>query len=193
MFTPVVLCLLLCAEFVARVVLEIRERRATQLHGGLFTLFRIVPLLNDLFPLPENRRSPAETLFAKKHEEGHAKEHHSVLRNLLKLAFAMVAIWFLATLLVRYAMPFWQAVLWLHLAAVPFRIFFHFYCWGQEYEADRFACEKTDKKVARAALRELAECEIPYTPLFALVYREHPTAVLRGRRLLNKNVGPRGK
>ena len=43
-----------------------------------------------------------------------------------------------------------------------------------------------DKKLAKNSLRELIRCEYPHTPLFALVYREHPTAVLRKERLLNR-------
>jgi Zn-dependent protease with chaperone function len=81
-----------------------------------------------------------------------------------------------------------EAVLWLHFVAIPFRTFFHFYCWNQEYECDRYALEKTDKKVAKLAMQELARCEIPHTALFSLIYREHPTVALRSKRILNKPI-----
>ena len=149
-------------EFILRVVIELREARAVQQRVSVFTLMRLLPLINDFVPLPENREP------------------------LVKVAFALVAIWFLAALMIRWQMQFWEAVLWLHVVAIPFRIFFHFYCWNQEYEADRYALEKTDKKLAKNNLRELIRCEYPHTPLFALIYREHPTAVLRKERLLNR-------
>ena len=71
---------------------------------------------------------------------------------------------------------------------MPVRLLFHWYCWSQEYEADRTAFDKVGKKLARDAMRNLAACEIPYTPLFALTYREHPTVALRSQRLLNKQI-----
>ena len=51
-----ILALLLAIEFVARLVLEIRERRLTQMRGGIFAVLRLIPLLNDIVPLPENRK-----------------------------------------------------------------------------------------------------------------------------------------
>lgn len=177
---------LLCVEFILRVVLEVHECRAVQCRFNAFTVMRLFPLVNDVVPLPENRESPQIGKFVEMHEEGHNKLHHALLRNLVKFAFALVAIWFLAAMMVRWQAAFWEAVLWLHVVAIPFRMFFHFYCWNQEYEADRYALEKTDKKIAKHALQELLRCEYPHTPLFALVYREHPTAVLRKSRLLNK-------
>ena len=182
------LILLLCLEVFLRTLLEIRERRLTQLRGGVFAILRVIPLLNDIVPLPENRNEVSESKFVKLHEEGHKVLHHDILRNLMKVAFWMVAVWFMAAMMVRWNVSFIEAVLWLHLAAIPFRMLFHFYCWSQEYECDRYALEKSDKTVAKAALRERAACEIPYTALFALVYREHPTAVLRSQRLLKKAV-----
>ena len=178
------LILLLCLEVFLRIVLEVRERRLTQLRGGVFAVLRVIPLVNDIVPLPENRNEAPESKFVKLHEEGHKVLHHAVLRNLMKVAFWMVAVWFMTAMMVRWNVSFIEAVLWLHLAAIPFRMLFHFYCWSQEYECDRYALEKSDKKVAKAALRELAACEIPYTALFALVYREHPTAALRSEKIL---------
>lgn len=178
------LVILLCAEFVVRLVLEIRECRMVQCRFDVFTVMRLVPLVNDLVPLPENREQPTVGRFVEMHEQAHAKLHHAVLRNLVKVAFALCAIWFMAALMVRWEQSFVEAVLWLHLVAIPFRIFFHFYCWNQEYESDRYALEMTDRKVAKRALQELACCEYPHTVLFSLIYREHPTAVLRKKRLL---------
>ena len=183
------LWILLCVEFLLRIALEIRECRAVSCRVDAFTVMRLVPLLNDIVPLPENREEPPQSAFVKFHEEGHKALHHAVLRNLVKVAFLLCAVWFLAGLMVRMNFPFWQAVLWLHLAAIPFRAFFHFYCWNQEYECDRYALSKTDRKVARAAMRDLAVCEIPHTALFSLIYREHPTVALRSAKILKKKVG----
>ena len=180
------LYVLLCIELIARVVVEIRERRATQLRGGVFAVLRVIPLINDIVPLPENRKDPPTNAFVEMHERGHQKARHAILRNLTKVILAMIAIWFLATQLIRSGMPLWMGVLWLHLVAIPFRVGFHWYCWGQEYEADMYAFKELGKTKSKAALRELGECEIPYTKMFALLYREHPTAELRLKKLLNK-------
>ena len=183
-----ILVSLLVVEFVARLVLEIRERRLTQMRGGFFAVLRLIPLVNDIVPLPENRKEPVESEFVKKHEEGHRELRHGILRNLAKVVLLLLAVWLFAFLLASHGMSLVQAVLWLHLAAIPFRIIFHLYCWHQEYEADRYAFEKLGKKVAKAAMRDLAECEIPYTKLFAVVYREHPTVAIRSQKILNKEI-----
>lgn len=179
---------LLAVEFAARLVLEIRERRLTQMRGGLFAVLRLIPLLNDIVPLPENRKDPAENEFVKKHEEGHANLRHGILRNLAKVALLLLAVWFFAFLLASHGMSLVESILWLHLAAIPFRTIFHLYCWHQEYEADRYAFDKLGKKVAKAAMRNLAESEIPYTKLFAVIYREHPTIAIRSQKILNKEI-----
>ena len=183
-----ILVLLLVVEFVARLVLEIRERRLTQVRGGLFAVLRLIPLVNDIVPLPENRKEPVESEFVKKHEEGHKELRHGILRNLAKIALLLLAVWLFAFLLASHGMSLVQAVLWLHLAAIPFRILFHLYCWHQEYEADRYAFDKLGNKGAKAAMRDLAECEIPYTKIFAVVYREHPTVAIRSQKILNKEI-----
>ena len=182
------LYILLCLEVVLRTLVEIRERRLTQLRGGVFAVLRLIPLVNDIVPLPENRSEVHESKFVKLHEEGHKVLHHAVLRNLMKIAFWMVAVWFMAAMMVRWNASFIEAVLWLHLAAIPFRTLFHLYCWHQEYEADRYAFDKLGKKVAKAAMRNLAESEIPYTKLFAVIYREHPTVAIRSQKILNKEI-----
>lgn len=190
---------LLGIEFVLRLCVEIRERRITQLRGGVFAVLRLILLVNDIVPLPESRAvaegaGSTETAgstgnaFEKMHEQGHKFHHHAILRNLFKIILLLLAVWLLVGLPVRTGMPLWQAVLWLHLAAVPFRVIFHLYCWNQEYEADRYAFDKTDRKVAKHAMRALAETEIPYTKLFAVLYREHPTASSRSYRLLHKEI-----
>lgn len=183
-----ILVLLLALEFVARLVLEIRERRLTQMRGGIFAVLRLIPLLNDIVPLPENRKDPAENEFVKKHEEGHKELRHSILRNLAKVAMLLLAVWLFAFLMSSSTYGLLESVLWLHLAAIPFRIVFHLYCWHQEYEADQYAFDKLGKKVAKAAMRNLAESEIPYTKLFAVVYREHPTVAIRSQKILNKEI-----
>ena len=80
------LYILLCLEIVLRAVIEVRERRLTQLRGGVFAVLRLIPLVNDIAPLPENRKEPQKSLFVEKHEEGHRILHHSILRNLMKVA-----------------------------------------------------------------------------------------------------------
>ena len=171
----ILLYILLGLEVVLRVLLEVRERRLTQVRGGVFAVLRLVPLLNDIVPLPESRKAPAASAFVEKHEEGHKSLHHGILRSVTKIIFLIVAVWFLAAMLSRFGLTIYESVLWLHLAAIPLRMIFHLYCWNQEYEA------KT-----KEAMRDLVASEIPYTKLFAVVYREHPTATLRQRRLFAK-------
>ena len=178
----------LALEFAGRLALEIRERRLTQTRGGIFAVLRLIPLVNDIVPLPENRKEPTEDEFVRKHEEGHAELRHGILRNLAKIALLLLAVWLFAFQLASREMSLIEAVLWLHLAAIPFRTVFHLYCWHQEYEADRYAFDKLGKKMAKAAMRNLAESEIPYTKLFAVIYREHPTVAIRSQKILNKEI-----
>ena len=159
------LYILLCLEIALRVAIEVRERRLTQLRGGVFAVLRLIPLVNDIVPLPENRREPQKSQFVEKHEEGHRVLRHSILRNLMKVAFLMVAVWFLAAKVTR-----WNSSL---------------------FEADAYAFKEVGKQKAKAAMQELAECEIPYTKFFASIYREHPTVALRSQRMLKKVVGGR--
>ncbi len=180
--------ILLALEFAGRLALEIRERRLTQTRGGIFAVLRLIPLVNDIVPLPENRKEPTEDEFVRKHEEGHAELRHGILRNLAKIALLLLAVWLFAFLLASREMSLIEAVLWLHLAAIPFRTVFHLYCWHQEYEADRYAFDKLGKKMTKAAMRNLAESEIPYTKLFAVIYREHPTVAIRSQKILNKEI-----
>ena len=184
----VILVAALVIEVMARLALEIRERRLSQLRGGVFAVLRLIPLVNDIVPLPENRREPTENEFVRKHEEGHSELRHDILRNLAKVVLLLLAVWLFAFLLASRGMSLVEAVLWLHLAAIPFRTVFHLYCWHQEYEADRYAFEKLGKKVAKAAMRDLAVSEIPYTKLFAVIYREHPTVAIRSQKILNKEI-----
>ena len=57
------LIVLLCLEVAVRVMIEIRERRLSQFRGGLLSVMRIIPLVNDIVPLPENRCEPENNLF----------------------------------------------------------------------------------------------------------------------------------
>ena len=93
------LYILLCLEIVLRAVIEVRERRLTQLRGGVFAVLRLIPLVNDIAPLPENRKEPQKSLFVEKHEEAHKVLHHAILRNLMKFAFFMCAVWFMAAMM----------------------------------------------------------------------------------------------
>ena len=177
------LTILLLGEFAVRIFLEVREMRLTGIRFGVFSILRLLPLVNDLAPLPEKRGCIPEDSFVKMHEAGHERLRHAILRNLFKVILMMLAVWFLATLLVRFSMPIPEAVLYLHLVAIPVRLVFHFYCWNQEFEADRFALDSLGRKVARNAMRTLRTNEYPYTPFFAIFYREHPPAILRERHL----------
>lgn len=181
----ILLFILLGLEFLGRLVLEVREKRLTQSMGGpaLFAVFRLIPLLNDIIPFPESRREPEENLFVKYHEQGHDILRHSILRNLVKVIFLMLAVGLILFLLNTQLLPPWQCLLWLHLAAIPGRVVFHWYCFNQEYEADAYAFKQLGKTRARAAMEELIKCEYAHTPLFALFYREHPTARSRHQRL----------
>ena len=105
---------LFVAEFVLRLALEIRERRATMLRGGIFSVLRLIPLVNDIVPLPESRKEVPESEFVCKHEEGHRHFRHSVLRNIYKVAMLLVSVWVLAAMLVRGGLPLWQAILSLY-------------------------------------------------------------------------------
>ena len=110
------LYILLCLEIALRVAIEIRERRLTQLRGGVFAVLRLIPLVNDIVPLPENRREPLENEFVKLHEEGHASLRHGILRNLAKVALLLLAVWLLAFLFASRGLSLIEAILWLHNA-----------------------------------------------------------------------------
>ena len=49
-FSVMLLYILLCIEIVLRAAIEIRERRLTQLRGGVFAVLRLIPLINDIVP-----------------------------------------------------------------------------------------------------------------------------------------------
>lgn len=87
----VILVAALVIEVMARLALEIRERRLSQLRGGVFAVLRLIPLVNDIVPLPENRREPTENEFVRKHEEGHSELRHGILRNLAKVVLLLLA------------------------------------------------------------------------------------------------------
>ena len=177
------LFIFLIGEVLARIALEVREARITQRKGGIFAFLRLIPLVNDLTPLPENRREPTEGQFVKLHEEGHKMLHHGLLRNVYKVALLLMSLGVISFAILKMEASLWESFVWLHLVAFPGRIIFHIFCWNQEYEADRYAYGKLDRKIVRNALRELSLCEYPHTKLFALVYREHPTANLRKQKL----------
>lgn len=182
----VALWILLLAEVVARAFLEVREARLTQMSGGIFAVLRVIPLVNDIVPLPESRKEPQTGNFVKLHEEAHKVYRHGILRNLFKVTAMMLAMGLLALLMGRYEFSLWVSILWLHVVAIPGRVLFHFYCWNQEFECDKYAMDATDKRVTKNALRELALCEIPHSALFSLIYREHPSVALRKKRLLGR-------
>lgn len=167
-------------------IVEIREARFIGRNVGVFAFLRMIPILNDFAPFPEGRRNPQKTKFECEHEEGHKVFYHSVLRNLQKFIFLILAVGFLSYLLNRENFSLWQSILWLHLVAIPFRVFFHFYCWRQEFEADAYAYHKVGKQNSKWMINELVASEIPHTHFFALLYREHPMAILRRKQLSKK-------
>ena len=103
----VLLLVLLALEILARVCLEVRERRATQLRGGLFAVLRMIPLINDIVPLPEGSSNCTGSAalgaeFVEEHEKAHKALHHGILRNLLKVILLSLAV---GLLLLSYVAP----------------------------------------------------------------------------------------
>lgn len=79
-----------------------------------------------------------------------------------------------------------EIVILFHLALFILQIPYHYYVWQQEFEADAYASKKTSITQAKKQLRLLVDEEIPYSPLFALLYREHPPATQRLKKVLEK-------
>ena len=42
--------------------------------------------------------------------------------------------------------------------------------------------------IAEQIRAAIAESEIPYTKMFAVIYREHPTVAIRSQKILNKEI-----
>lgn len=174
----------LVLEIAFRVFIEIREVR---LGGALdsFAFSRCIPIINDLLPSEANPnlRAVSQGAFVRAHEKAHKDLHHSILCYTFKIVCAFCLILFLT-----FAMRFWELnwfeLLFLfHIFITISRLIFHVICFIEEYEADSFAVEKVHKAVALRALDRLIVEEYPRSPLFAFIYRSHPTAKMRKQRI----------
>lgn len=180
------LIILLGLEFLFRVVLEIREARLFS-RKNRFALIRVIPFLNDFVPFPENtHQEEKNNPFISFHEEAHQKHRHTLSRLLLKGVFFFICILGLFYVLDQWKVSLIEIVILFHLALFILQIPYHYYIWQQEFEADEYATRKTSPTQAKKQLRLLVGEEIHYSPLFALLYREHPPATQRLKKVLEK-------
>ena len=180
------LIILLGLEFLFRVVLEIREARLFS-RKNRFALIRVIPFLNDFVPFPENTHQVEKNNpFISFHEEAHQKHRHTLSRLLLKGVFFFICILGLFYVLDQWKVSLIEIVILFHLALFILQIPYHYYIWQQEFEADEYATRKTSPTQAKKQLRLLVGEEIHYSPLFALLYREHPPATQRPKKVLEK-------
>lgn len=176
-----ILYAVLALEVLLRSVLEVHEKR---LFGKMIPLWlcRIVPILNDFAPYPENPPGEPNKKFVDAHEAAHKKLHHALLRNLCKLCFFILLVLAILVMLGSWRIPLWQIVLWAHVILAVVRPLYHRLCWSQEYEADKLAAQAVGAAAAKRELERLQRAERQVSPFFALAYREHPPAY--GRRSL---------
>ena len=180
------LIILLGLEFLFRVVLEIREARLFS-RKNRFALIRVIPFLNDFVPFPENtHQEEKNNPFISFHEEAHQKHRHTLSRLLLDGVFFFICILGLFYVLDQWKVSLIEIVILFHLALFILQIPYHYYIWQQEFEADEYATRKTSPTQAKKQLRLLVGEEIHYSPLFALLYREHPPATQRLKKVLEK-------
>lgn len=180
------LIILLGLEFLFRVVLEIREARLFS-RKNRFALIRVIPFLNDFVPFPENtHQEEKNNPFISFHEEAHQKHRHTLSRLLLKGVFFFICILGLFYVLDQWKVSLIEIVILFHLALFILQMPYHYYVWQQEFEADEYATRKTSPTQAKKQLRLLVGEEIHYSPLFALLYREHPPATQRLKKVLEK-------
>lgn len=183
-----VLFALLALEVLLRVLLEVREARALGGKPDRFAVFRVVPIVNDIFPAEANPvRRKSGGAFEAAHERAHKKEHHKIVRVLFLCGCGLFCALALVAAGEELRFNLFERLVLFHLMLSVSRIFFHFVCFAEEYEADAIAVRKVQKGVARRALEILAAEEFPRTPLFALVYRKHPTAAMRIEKVLGKH------
>ncbi len=179
-----ILLALLVTEVALRVFLEIREARATSGKMDRFALFRIVPIVNDLFPAEANlEKSPTGGAFEFAHEKAHREERHAIARFAFQIGFALFCALSIGAAGTQLGLGLVELLVLFHLLFAVSRVFFHALCFAEEYEADAIAAKRVQYGVARRALESLAASEYPRTPLFALVYRKHPTAGMRLKKI----------
>ena len=173
-------------EFVLRVLLELREARWGAGRFDRFSPVRVIPVLNDLFPAEANFSENDGGAFALAHEKAHRELHHGFLRRAFLVAGLLTVLIFLGVAGFYLRFNLFELLLLFHLIFAGGRLVFHALCFTEEYEADALAVKRVQRGVALRALDALAVREFPRTPLFAFVYRTHPTAVMRRARILAK-------
>jgi len=173
----------LLLEFVLRLFLEIREVRLTHGCFDRFTVFRILPVVNDVFPAEANFTNDRQGAFVNAHEKAHQELHHGFVRRSLQLGFALFTALSLGVAGVCLRFNLIELLLLFHLIFALSKIAFHVVCFTEEYEADFWAAKRVQRGVATRALETLLVKEFPRTPLFAYVYRTHPTAQMRLDRI----------
>lgn len=180
-------------EVALRILLEIREARAANGKMDRFAFLRIVPIVNDIFPAEANfEKKRKGGAFESAHEKAHRKEHHAFVRFAFQIGFAMFCALSLGTAGIQLDFGLFELLILFHLLFAVSRIFFHALCFAEEYEADAIATKHVQHGVAKRALEALATSEYPRTALFALVYRSHPTARMRLRKIMETRKNRHG-
>ena len=180
-------------EVALRILLEIREARAANGKMDRFAFLRIVPIVNDIFPAEANfEKKRKGGAFESAHEKAHRKEHHAFVRFAFQIGFAMFCALSLGTAGIQLDFGLFELLFLFHLLFAVSRIFFHALCFAEEYEAYAIATKNVQHGVAKRALEALATSEYPRTALFALVYRSHPTARMRLRKIMETRKNRHG-
>ncbi|MBP5248095.1 MAG: M48 family metalloprotease [Fibrobacter sp.] len=174
----------LLLEFGLRLGLEIREARMVHGKFDRFTAFRILPVVNDVFPAEANFTSDNGGAFVNAHEKAHGELHHGFVRRSLQFGFALFCALSLGAAGVYLRFNLLELLLLFHLIFAVAKIGYHMVCFTEEYEADFLAAKRVQRGVATRALEALLVKEFPRTPLFAYVYRTHPTAQMRLDRIV---------
>ncbi len=188
-----ILAALVVTEVALRILLEIREARMTSGKMDRFSLFRIVPIANDIFPAEANlEKVHTGGAFESAHEKAHREEHHAFARFAFQIGFALFCALSIGAAGIQLGLGLFELLVLFHLLFAASRIFFHALCFAEEYEADAIAAKRVQYGVAKRALEALVASEYPRTPLFALVYRKHPTAGMRLKKIRESRKNKRG-
>lgn len=182
-FAEWILIAALFLELALRLALEIREVRIVHGRFDRFTVFRVLPVVNDVFPAEANFTNDRQGAFVSAHEKAHAELHHGFVRRSLQFGFALFCTLTLGAAGVYLRFNLLELLLLFHLIFAVAKILFHVVCFTEEYEADFVAAKRVQRGVATRALESLLVQEFPRTPLFAYVYRTHPTARMRLDRI----------
>lgn len=180
-------------EVALRILLEIREARAANGKMDRFAFLRIVPIVNDIFPAEANfEKKRKGGAFESAHEKAHRKEHHAFVRFAFQIGFALFCALSIGAAGIQLDFGLVELLFLFHLLFAVSRIFFHALCFAEEYEADAIATKHVQHGVAKRALEALVASEYPRTALFALVYRSHPTARMRLRKIMETRKNRHG-